>query len=154
MIQENSSHWTKDRAQTGNGSELPDTVRLRIRQEQIAAITALKRENIDNIYNYLSGMIDKAKEELAHCRSSSNEHRRALLRQHIDEIVAYLGGHNIGANPPARYDSKNSQFEEGMYVLNEVPTFLGEVRCVIDQWHGQTLSKVHDEVSQIIDFSK
>lgn len=149
MKQENPQQW----AQAFQGSEHPDTARLRIRQEQTDRITALKRENIDNIYSYLEGLIDKAKEELQHCRSSSNDHRRAMLRQHLEEIIAYLGGHNIGVNEPARYDKKSGGFEEGMFVLDGVPTFLGEVKCIIDQWHGQILSKVHDEVSQLVELN-
>lgn len=148
-MQEDPKIW----AQAFQGAELPDTARLRIRQEQVERITALKRENIDNIYKYLSTMIDKAKEELQHCRSATNDHRRAMLRQHIDEIVAYLGGHNIGVNAPGRYDGKNSMYEKGTYVLEEVPVFLGEAKCIIDQWHGQILTRVHDEVAQIVGFS-
>lgn len=151
MIQENPKDWAQTAFQ---GSEHPDTARLRIRKDYVDKITALKRENIDNIYQYLTVLLEKAKEELQHCRSSSNDHRRAMLRQHIDEVVAYLNGHNIGIKAPGRYDDTNSLFDKGMYILDEIPAFLGEVKCVIDQWHGNHLSKVHDEVAMIIDLKE
>lgn len=80
---------------------------------------------MDRVYEYLTGLLDKAKEELQHARSGSNDLRRAALRQHVDEIVAYLKGQALDVVPPPRYDDTAPPALRGTYVLDEVSGFLG-----------------------------
>lgn len=88
MVHENAVNWS----QGFWGSEHPDTAALRVKKEYVDKMIALKRENMDRVYAYLTGLIEKAKEELQHARGSNADHRRFALRQQIDEIVAYLKG--------------------------------------------------------------
>ena len=129
-----------------SGGEHPETARLRIEQGYVQSIAGLKRESLDNSYAYLSELIDKAKEELVHARSATNEVRRAALQQHLDELVAYSAGHGINVKPPNRNGSAGSQALANFYVLEEIPTFLGEIKFLIDLWHDQGLIKIHDEM--------
>ena len=135
--------WSRD----VQGWEHPETARLRLGKETIDQLTAMKREGMDNIYKYINDLVEKAKDELQHARSSSNDHRKTLLAQHIDELVAYLKGHNIELNPP-RLASPGSEGKAARsYVLDEVSGFFGQVRCVVDQWHSDHLAKVLKEVA-------
>ena len=105
MIQENSSSWS----QGFWGSEHPQTAALRVKKDYVDKMIALKRENMDRVYEYLTGLLDKAKEELHHARSGSNDLRRAALRQHVDEIIAYLKGQALDVVAPGRYDDSASR---------------------------------------------
>ena len=125
MIQDNPTNWPVDL----RGSEHPDTARLRLGKETIDQTLAIKRESMDNIYKYINDLVDKAKEELQHARSSSNDHRKTLLAQHIDELVAYLAGHNLPLDPPKL---ENGGQGARIYVLDDVSSFFGQVRCVVD----------------------
>jgi hypothetical protein len=126
--------------------EHPETARQRIQRDYVETIAGLKRESIDQSYAYLSGLIDKAKEELGHARSATNELRRAALQQHIDELVAYCAGHGITAQLPNRNGDALSQSLASFYVVEEVPAFLGEIKFLIDLWYDQGLTKIHDEM--------
>jgi hypothetical protein len=129
-----------------NGSEHPETARLRIEQAYVQSIAGLKRESLDKSYAYLSGLIDKAREELVHARSASNEVRRAALQQHLDELVAYSAGHGISVKLPNRNGEALGQSLANFYVVEEIPAFLGEVKFMIDLWCDQGLIKSHDEM--------
>jgi hypothetical protein len=96
MKQDNPMAWSRD----VQGWEHPETARLRLGKETIDQLTAVKRESMDNIYRYINDLVEKAKEELGHARSSSNDHRKILLAQHIDELIAYLKGHNFDLATP------------------------------------------------------
>jgi len=137
--------WGSEFAQ----GEHPDTARHRIQREFVMAISGLTRETIDQRYAYLCGLIDKAKEELAHARSASNELRRASVQQHVDELVAYVSGHGIVARPPNRNGDAASANLSSFYVIEEIPAFLGEIRFMIDMWHEKELAKVHDELLRL-----
>lgn len=126
--------------------EHPETARLRIKQDFIDTIANLKRQSTDQSYQYLSGLIDKAKEELGHARSASNDLRRATLQQHLDELVAYCAGHGISVRMPNRNGDALGQSLAHFYVLDEIPAFLGEIKFLIDLWYDQALNKVHDEM--------
>ena len=141
MIQDNPTNWPVDL----RGSEHPDTARLRLGKETIDQTLAIKRESMDNIYKYINDLVDKAKEELQHARSSSNDHRKTLLAQHIDELVAYLNGHNLPLAPPRV--TQSGKDGPRTYVLDEVSGFFGQVRCVVDQWHADHLAKVVKEIT-------
>ena len=141
MIQDNPMSWPSDL----RGSEHPDTARLRLGKETIDQMLAMKREGMDGIYKYINELVDKAKEELQHARSSSNDHRKTLLAQHIDELVAYLNGHNLPLEPPKMAEGGNGG--PRTYVLDEVSSFFGQVRCVVDQWHADHLAKVVKEIT-------
>lgn len=134
------------------GAEHPESTRLRIEKEYIDNITALRRENIDGVYEYLNALIDKVKEELAHTRSSSNDLRRAALGQHIDEISAYLVRHGIEMSPPNKYGEQYGAAARDFYVLEEIPHFIGEIKCIIDQWRAKQLDALYDELLQLIRF--
>lgn len=127
--------WT----QANWGSEHPATAKLRVEKEYVDRMIALKRENMDRIYEYLSSLLASAKEELGHARAGNNDHRRAMLRQHVDEVVAYLKGQALEVTPPARQDN-------GMYVLDDVSAFFGRVKCVLDQWYDSHLIALYDEM--------
>ena len=143
MKQDNPTVWSRDL----QGSEHPETARLRLGKEAIDQLTALKRENMDNIYKYINELVDKAKEELQHARAANNEHRKALLAQHIDELTAYLKGHNIKLDPPKLAAAEGGGKGAKSYVLDEVSGFFGQVRCIVDQWHSDHLAKVLKEVA-------
>jgi len=143
MKQDNPMTWSRDL----QGSEHPETARLRLGKETIDQLTAMKRESMDNIYRYINDLVDKAKEELQHARSSSNDHRKTLLAQHIDELVAYLKGHNIELDPPRQAASDGDKKAPRSYVLDDVSAFFGQVRCVVDQWHSDHLAKVLREIA-------
>lgn len=140
-----SAPWSTDFA----ASEHPDTARHRIQREFVFAINGLTRDTIDRRHAYLCGLIDKAKEELAHARSSSNDLRRASVQQHVDELVAYVSGHGIVARPPNRNGDSTSANLSSYYVIDEIPTFLGEIRFMIDLWYEKELAKVHDELLKL-----
>jgi hypothetical protein len=142
--------WSSDFA----GTEHPETARLRLHKSNIDTIAALKRESIDQTYAYLVSLLDKAKEEMAHCRSSSNEVRRAMMQQHVDELVAYVAGHGIIPKLPNRYGDTKGPSLAGYYVLEEVPAFLGEVKFLIDLWYEKGLAKVHDEVAALVGLNR
>jgi hypothetical protein len=126
--------------------EHPETARLHVQRDFVEAIAALKRQSTDQSYKYLTALIDKAKDELGHARSASNDLRRATLQQHIDELVAYCAGHGISARLPNRNGEALGQSLAHFYVLDEVPTFLGEIKFLIDLWYDGALAKVHDEM--------
>ncbi len=142
--------WSSDFA----GTEHPETARLRMHKGNIDLITALKRESIDQTFIYLSSLLDKAKEELGHCRSNSNDHRRAMMQQHVEELIAYVAGHGIVPSLPNRYGDSKGPALAGYYVLEEVPTFLGEVKFLIDLWYEKGLAKVHDEVAALVGLNR
>ena len=100
------------------GSEHPDTARLRLGKETIDQMLAMKREGMDKIYIYINELVDKAKEELQHARSASN--------------------------PPKL---ENGGQGARIYVLDDVSSFFGQVRCVVDQWHADHLAKVVKEIT-------
>lgn len=128
------------------GSEHPETARLRIQRDFVETIAGLKRQTTDQSYQYLTGLIEKAKDELGHARSASNDLRRATLQQHIDELVAYCAGHGINVRLPNRNGEALGQTLAHFYVLDEVPAFLGEIKFLIDLWYDGALAKVHDEM--------
>jgi hypothetical protein len=142
--------WSADFA----GSEHPDTARLRLQKGYIETITGLKRESIDLIYAYLQSLLEKAKEELVHARSASNDHRRALLQQHVDELIAYVAGHGMNPKLPTVYGDAKGAALANFYVIEEIPAFLGEVKFLIDLWYQQGLGRVHDEVSALIGLNR
>jgi len=129
------------------GSEHPETARLRLGKETIDQLTAMKRESMDNTYRYISDLVEKAKEELTHARTSSNDHRKVLLAQHIDELVAYLKGHNFELATPRWAEGEGDKKGPRTYVLDDVSAFFGQVRCLVDQWHSDHLAKVLKEVA-------
>ena len=143
MKQDNPMTWSRD----VQGSEHPETARLRLGKETIDQLTAMKREGMDNIYRYINDLVEKAKEELQHARSSSNDHRKTLLAQHIDELAAYLKGHNIELDLPRLASAGSEGKAARSYVLDDVSGFFGQVRCIVDQWHSDHLAKVLKEVS-------
>jgi hypothetical protein len=136
------------------GTEHPDTARLRLQHDYIATITALKRESIDQIYAYLVSLLDKAKEEMAHARSSTNDHRRGLLQQHVDELIAYVEGHGMNPKLPTVYGDAKGEAQANFYVIEEVPAFLGQVKFMIDLWYQKGLAKVHDEVAVLMGMNR
>lgn len=146
MIQENPGNW----AQGFAGSEHPETAAIRVQKEYVDTMIALKRENMDRVYLYLTGLIERAKEEMQHARGANNEHRRAALKQQIDEIVAYLKGQAIDLDPPALYGDEGGASFKGSYVLDEIPSFFGQVKCVLDQWYDSHLIAVYDEMVTLV----
>lgn len=126
--------------------EHPETARLHIQRDFVETIVGLKRETTDQSYKYLTCLIDKAKDELGHARSASNDLRRATLQQHIDELVAYCAGHGINVRLPNRNGDALSDALAHFYALDEIPTFLGEIKFLIDLWYDGALAKVHDEM--------
>jgi hypothetical protein len=147
MIQENPKDWS----QGFWGSEHPDTAALRVQKDYVDSMIALKRENMDRIYVYLTGLLEKAKEELGHARSaSSGDARRFALRQHVDEIAAYLRGQALDIDTPSVYGENAGQALQGHYMLETVPGFFGQVKCVLDQWYDSHLLAVYDEVVKLV----
>ena len=137
MIQENSLKF----GQAFYGTEHPETAAQRIKKDYVDTMIALKRENMERVYSYVSGLMDKAKEELGHARSggSSGDHRKQALRAHIDEIAAYLKGQALDVAPP-------ETGSDGHYVLNDIAAFFGRVKCVMDQWYDGHLIAMYDEM--------
>lgn len=150
MIQENPVKW----GQGFYGSEHPDTVALRVQKEYIDTMIALKRENMDRVYAYLTGVMDKAKEEMQHARGAQADHRRAALRQHVDEIVAYLKGQALDITPPSTYGPETGPGFAGTYNLDEIAAFFGRVKCVLDQWYDSHLIAVYDEMVTLVNLKK
>ncbi|WP_284126510.1 hypothetical protein [Parerythrobacter aestuarii] len=137
--------WSQDFAT----SEHPDTARHRIQREYIMAVTELPRGNLERKYAYLQQLISRAKEELGHARSANNEHRMAAMQQNIDELVAYVSGYGIRANLPNRNGENGSTAIASFYVLEEIPTFLGELGFLIDRWYEEELAGIHDELLKL-----
>lgn len=150
MIQDNPANWS----QGFHGSEHPQTAALRVKKDYVDTMIALKRENMDRVYAYLNGLIEKAKEEMQHARGSNADHRRAALRQHIDEIVAYLKGQALEVPAPAMYDEKAGAGFSGTYVLEAIPPFFGQVKCVLDQWYDSHLIEVYDEMVSLVNLKR
>lgn len=150
MIHQDPTNWS----QGFQGSEHPDTARVRVRKEYVDAMIALKRENMDRVYVYLNGLMEKAKEELALARGTSADGRRAALRQHIDEIIAYLKGQSLDVPPPQLYGEKAGAAFAESYVLEEIPSFFGQVKCVLDQWYDSHLIAVYDEMVALVNLKK
>jgi hypothetical protein len=147
VIQDNPNSWGPG----FYGSEHPDTARLRVKKEYVETMISLKRENMDRIFDYLNGLMDKGKEELAMARTGNNEHRRAMLRQHVDEIIAYLKGQSLDVEIPAVHDDGPMQ---GQYQLDGISGFFGRVRCVLDQWYDSHLMSVYDEIVILVNPKK
>ena len=147
MIQENPVSWS----QGFQGSEHPETAALRVQKDYVDTMVALKRENMDRIFGYLNGLMEKGKEELAMTRAGNNDHRRALLRQHVDEIIAYLKGQSLQVESPATYEEGQLK---GHYQLDEISAFFGRVRCVLDQWYDSHLMSVYDEIVILVNLKK
>jgi hypothetical protein len=103
---------------------------------------------MDRIYNYINALLEKAKEELGHSRSGggSGDARRMALKQHVDEIAAYLKGQALDVQLPATYGERGGAQLAHHYVLEDVPAFFGRVKCVLDQWYDSHLLSVYDEV--------
>ncbi|WP_296678371.1 hypothetical protein [Novosphingobium sp.] len=137
MIQENPVQF----GPAFHGTEHPDTAAQRIKKDYVDTMISLKRENMERVYSYVTGLMDKGKEELGHARSggSSAEHRKAALRQHIDEIGAYLKGQALDVAPPATG-------ADGHYLIDDVAPFFGRVKCVMDQWYDSHLIAMYDEM--------
>ena len=132
------------------GSEHPDTARLRVQQDYVDKMIALKRENMDRVSHYIDDLLAKAKEELGHARSGANELRKLAVAQHIEEICSYLKGQAIEIQPPATVG-------EGVrktFVLDEVPAFFGRVRCVLDRWHDSHMIELYDEMVNLVKLKK
>lgn len=141
-------HNPKEFSQGFWGSEHPDTAALRVQKDYVDTMISLKRENMDRIYAYINALLDKAKEELGHSRSggSSGDGRRMALKQHVDEIAAYLKGQALDVQLPPTYGERGGANLAHHYVLEEVPAFFGRVKCVLDQWYDSHLLAVYDEV--------
>lgn len=148
MIHEDPIEWE----QGFHGSEHPKTAAIRVRKEYVERMIALKRENMDHVYAYMTELLDKAKEELGHCRSggSSGDHRRLALKQHVDEIAAYLMGQGFEIATPATYRDDSGAALANHYVLEEVPTYFGRVKCALDQWFDSHLIAVYDEMLTLV----
>jgi hypothetical protein len=144
MIQQNP----KEFSQGFWGSEHPETAALRVQKDYVDTMIALKRENMDRVYLYLTALLDKAKEELGLARSGggSGDSRRLALRQHVDEIASYLKGQALDIEKPPTYPEAAGAAYKGHYILEEVPAFFGRVKCVLDQWYDSHLLAVYDEV--------
>ncbi len=150
MIQNNPKDWS----QGFWGSEHPDTAALRVKKDYVDTMIALKRENMDRIYAYLTGLLEKAKEELGHARGGSSDHRRYALRQHVDEIAAYLRGQALEIELPPTYGENGGAALRGHYVLEAVPQFFGQVKCVLDQWYDSHLIEVYDEMVAMVNLKR
>ena len=143
MKQDDPAKWIRENP----SSEHPETARLRLGKDTIDQLAAIKRESMDNVYRYINELMEKAKEELGHARSASNDNRKVLLAQYIDEIVAYLKGHNIEVDPPRQHEREGDRAGPRLYVLDDVSGFFGQVRCILDQWLADHLDKVHKEIA-------
>ncbi|MCK0128061.1 hypothetical protein [Erythrobacter sp. F6033] len=141
--------WSSDFATC----EHPETARLRIERDFIESIIGIKRYPTDQVYDYLNALIEKAKAELGHARSASNDLRRATLQQHLDELVAYCTGHGINVRLPNRNGDALEEALASFYVLEEIPAFLGEIKFLIDLWYTDALAKVHEEMLALTNLS-
>ena len=148
MIQQNPKDWS----QGFWGSEHPETAALRVQKEYVDTMVSLKRENMDRIYAYLTGLMEKAKEELGMARSGgqSADGRRQALKQHIDEIAAYLKAQALEVDLPRTHAVPEGSTAPGHYVLEDVPPFFGRVKCVLDQWYDSHLLSLYDEVLMLV----
>ena len=148
MIQEDPTGWDRG----FHGSEHPKTASIRVRKEYVEHMIALKRENMDHVYAYLTELLDKAKEELGHCRSggSAGDHRRMALKQHVDEIAAYLHGQGLEVELPRTHTQAGDAVQGHHYLLDDVPAFFGRVKCVLDQWFDSHLIAVYDEMLTLV----
>ncbi len=148
MIQDDPTSWDRG----FHGSEHPKTAAIRVRKEYVEKMIALKRENMDHVYAYLTDLLEKAKEELGHCRSggSAGDHRRQALKQHVDEIAAYLRGQNLEIALPPTHGPEGGAGLDKHYVLDEVPAYFGRVKCVLDQWFDSHLVAVYDEMLTLV----
>ncbi len=148
MIQQNPKDWS----QGFWGSEHPETAALRVQKDYVDTMVSLKRENMDRIYAYLTGLIEKAKEELGMARSGgqSADGRRQALKQHIDEIAAYLKAQALEVDLPRTYPIPEGSNAAPNYVLEDVPPFFGRVKCVLDQWYDSHLLSLYDEVLMLV----
>jgi hypothetical protein len=133
----------------GSVGEHPETARHRIQHDFIMQVSKLSREAVDRKYAYLSRLVERAKEELGHARSASNEVRVAAMQQNIDELIAYLSGHGIRAKLPNRNGEAGPASTANFFVLGEIPAFLGEMTFLIDLWYEKELTKVHDELLKL-----
>lgn len=124
-----------------HGTEHPHTAAQRIKKDYVDTMIALKRENMERVYAYVSGLMDKAKEELGHTRSggSSGDHRKLALRGYIDEVAAYLKGQALDVALPG-------VASDGHYEINDIAPFFGRVKCVMDQWYDGHLIAMYDEM--------
>lgn len=129
--------------------EHPDTARHRIQHDFIMAVTRLSREPADRKYAYLCRLIERAKEELGHARSASNDVRMAAMQQNIDELIAYAEGHGIRAKLPNRNSDEVAANRAKYFALEEIPAFLGEMTFLIDLWYEQEIAKVHEELLKL-----
>ena len=129
--------------------EHPDTARHRIQHDFSMQVASLSREAVDRRYAYLTRLVERAKEELGHARSASNEMRMAAMQQNIDELVAYVSGHGIRAKLPNRNGEAGPASAANFFVLGEIPAFLGEMIFLIDLWYEKELAKVHDELLKL-----
>lgn len=145
-------HNPKEFSQGFWGSEHPETAALRVQKDYVDTMVALKRENMDRIYVYLNGLIEKAKEELGMARSGgqSADGRRMALKQHVDEIAAYLKAQALVVELPRMHNPQDGGGSSGHYVLEDVPPFFGRVRCVLDQWYDSHLLALYDEVLMLV----
>ncbi len=150
MIQENPVKW----GQAFHGSEHPETAALRVQKDYIDTMIALKRENMDRVFIYLTGVMDKAREEMQHARGAQADHRRAALRAYVDEIVAYLKGQALDITPPSTYGPEAGAGFAGTYNLDEIAGFFGRVKCVLDQWYDSHLIAVYDEMVTLVNLKK
>ena len=145
-------HNPKEFSQGFWGSEHPETAALRVQKDYVDTMVALKRENMDRIYLYLTGLIDKAKEELGMARSGgqSADSRRQALKQHVDEIAAYLRAQALQVDLPRTHPVPEGSTATAHYVLEDVPAFFGRVKCVLDQWYDSHLLSLYDEVLMLV----
>lgn len=132
-----------------SAAEHPDTARHRIQRDFILNVSSLSREAADRKYAHLARLIERAKEELGHARSASNEMRMAAMQQNIDELVAYVAGHGIRPKLPNRNGDGAPASHAKYYVLEEIPTFLGELSFLIDLWYEKEIEKVHAELLKL-----
>ena len=143
-------HKPMDFGQAFWGSEHPDTARLRVQQDYVDKMIALQRENRDRVSQDVADLMAKAKEELGHARSGSNELRKIALAQHIDETVSYLCGQGIEIEAPETRAEGGRQ----SYLLESVPACFGRGRCVLDQWHASHMIELYDEMVTLVKLKK
>ena len=84
MIQQNPKDWQ----QGFWGSEHPETAALRVQKDYVDTMIALKRENMDRVYLYLTSLLDKAKEELGLARSELH----SIVHGFCEDLLATAHG--------------------------------------------------------------